>query len=126
MSYQGVSVSTEGQQHVPSAIGPLARCLSSLTLTTKAVINANPSLADPQCVPVPWREDVYHEYSSRKLVIGVISDDGVVKTHPPIDRTLHEVVTLLRDAGHEIVEWNSTLHAECIAVMVRNLGLQHW
>ncbi|KAJ1706282.1 hypothetical protein NYO67_11551 [Aspergillus flavus] len=34
----GVEVSLDGQQHVPSAIGPMAKSLSSLTVVTKLVI----------------------------------------------------------------------------------------
>ncbi|TKA74273.1 hypothetical protein B0A55_06204, partial [Friedmanniomyces simplex] len=57
LPYHGVPVSTEGQEHVPSVIGPLARSLSSLHLVTKAVIDAAAWRLDPQTVPLPWRED---------------------------------------------------------------------
>lgn len=119
MPYQGVPVSTEGQEHVPSAIGPLTRSLSSLTTITKAVIDAQPWLLDPRVVPIPWRDEIYREVQSRPLVIGVMYDDGVVKPHPPIERALKELVARLKAAGHELVDWEPTLHKECMHAMVR-------
>ncbi|RQM07425.1 hypothetical protein DH86_00002869 [Scytalidium sp. 3C] len=117
MPYQGVPVSTEGQEHVPSAIGPLTRSLSSLTTITKAVIDAQPWLLDPRVVPIPWRDEIYREVQSRPLVIGVMYDDGVVKPHPPIERALKELVARLKAAGHELVDWEPTLHKECMHAM---------
>lgn len=37
----------------------------------------------------------------RKLKLGVIFDDGVVKPQPPITRALREVTRKLAAAGHE-------------------------
>ncbi|KAM6532387.1 hypothetical protein FSOLCH5_001812 [Fusarium solani] len=61
--------------------------------------------------------DVYENASQRKLTIGVLYDDGVVKPHPPISRVLEETVAALTAEGHEVIEWNDKLHAECIEVM---------
>lgn len=119
MSYRGVEVSLEGQQHVPSAVGPMARSLSSLTLVTKLVIEAEPWLSDSQLPPMPWKRDVFQNFSSKPLVIGIVPDDGVVKVHPPIARVFRETVERLRGAGHEIVDWDTSLHRQCIDIMVR-------
>lgn len=117
LPYDRVSVSTEGQGHVPSVVGPLARSLSSLKNVTQAVIEAQPWNTDPQIVPIPWRSDMFDEVQQRPLVIGILVDDGTVRAHPPIIRVLHEVANKLRTAGHEIVQWNSDHHAECIEIM---------
>ncbi|GME22306.1 acetamidase [Neofusicoccum parvum] len=79
LPYQNVTVSTDGQEHVPSVIGPLARSLSSLRFVTKAVVDAAPWDYDPKVVPLPWRADVEEQIQSRSLVIGLLVDDGVVK-----------------------------------------------
>jgi amidase len=118
MSYQGVEVSQDGQQHVPSAVGPMARSLSSLTLITRHVIEAALWNFDPQLPPIPWRADVFDTFSKKPLVIGAMLDDGVVRVHPPIERVFKEVVSKLQKAGHEIVEWDTSLNQECIAIMV--------
>ncbi|KAH8646583.1 acetamidase [Tricladium varicosporioides] len=117
LPYQGVPVSTDGQEHVPSSIGPMTRSLSSLTHITRSVISSSPWIHDPRVVPIPWREDMYTEIQSRPLVIGVLYDDNVVHPHPPITRVLKEAVMQLEAAGHEIVEWEPSLHKECIAIM---------
>ncbi|KAF2187166.1 amidase [Zopfia rhizophila CBS 207.26] len=118
LPYHGVAVSTEGQEHVPSVIGPMARNLDSLTAVMKAVIYAAPWNLDPKCCPLPWRNNTYLDVQSRVLVIGVMQDDGVVKPHPPVARVLAEVAAKLKEAGHELVLWNpGTLYQECIDIM---------
>ncbi|XXG95131.1 hypothetical protein Hte_001391 [Hypoxylon texense] len=117
LPYQGAPVSTEGQEHVPSSVGPLTRSLSSLTLVMKELIQLEPWKLDARCAPVPWRGEIFEEFRSKPLTIGVLADDGVVRPHPPLSRVLLSLVEKLREAGHDIVEWNSDLHAECIQVM---------
>jgi amidase len=122
LPYQGVSVSTDGQEHVPSVIGPMSRNIDSLIAVTKAVIDATPWEEDPKCCPVPWRHDVFEEAQSRPLVIAVMRDDGVVRPHPPISRVLDDVAKKLELAGHEIVSWApGNLHQTCIDIMVSEL-----
>lgn len=43
--------------------------------------------------------------------------DGIVTPHPPITRTMKETVGKLRLAGHDIVEWDPTLHRELIGTL---------
>ncbi|KAK0265130.1 hypothetical protein LTS16_016220 [Friedmanniomyces endolithicus] len=117
LPYHGVPVSTEGQEHVPSVVGPLARSLASVHLVTKAVIDAKPWELDPKVLPLPWRGHAYREMQSRPLVFGLLIDDGVVKVHPPIERVVQEVAAKLREAGHEVIDWDATGHAECIRIM---------
>jgi len=40
--------------------------------------------------------------------------DGIVNPHPPIVRALNETVAALQQAGHEVVEWNPSLHLDLI------------
>ncbi|KAK5209518.1 hypothetical protein LTR99_007721 [Exophiala xenobiotica] len=117
LPYMGVPVSTEGQEHVPSAIGPMTRSLSSLVTVMQNVIDAQPWVLDPKVTPIPWRQDMYEQVQTRPLTIGVLVDDGVVKVHPPIERVLKELEAKLKAAGHEIVQWNCAGHKECIEIM---------
>ncbi|RMZ22068.1 hypothetical protein D0859_13917, partial [Hortaea werneckii] len=82
--YSGAPVSHEGQSHVPSSAGTLARELSTLTIVTKECLLTAPWNLDPTVTPLPWREDVYQTVQQRPLKIGIIFDDGVVKPHPEI------------------------------------------
>lgn len=118
MPYQGVEVSTEGQQHIPSAIGPMARSLSSLTAVTKTVIETELWTKDAQLPPMPWKQHIFEAFAQRPLVIGIMPDDGVVKVHPPVERVFKDAVAKLQAAGHEIVQWDTSLNAHCIAIMV--------
>lgn len=117
LPYRGVPVSTEGQEHVPSSIGPMARSLDAIHTAFKSLVDLKPWDFDARCAAVPWREDVYHDALSRPLVIGVLFDDEVVRPHPPIIRVLRSVIEALRNAGHHIVDWNAQLHGECVEVM---------
>ncbi|EFX04898.1 acetamidase [Grosmannia clavigera kw1407] len=117
LPYRGVPVSTDGQEHVPSSVGPLARSLDSIRLAMEFVIGQRPWDKDARCAPLPWRTSMYDDVLNRPLVFGVLRYDGVVRPHPPIARVLDETVEKLRAAGHVIVEWDASLHAELIAVM---------
>ncbi|KAF5622589.1 general amidase [Fusarium sp. NRRL 25303] len=117
LPYQGVPVSTEGQEHVPSSIGPMARDLDMIKHAMHSLIEAKPWEYDARCAPLPWRGHFYEEMHSRPLTIGVLMDDGVVRPHPPITRVMRVAVEALKHEGHEIVEWNTELHEQCIRTM---------
>ncbi|KAH7028921.1 amidase [Microdochium trichocladiopsis] len=116
LSYRGVEVTQDGQQHVPSTIGPMATSLDSLVTTTRLVIEAAPWTIDPLIPPIPWRESILQDAASRTLVIGLVLDDGVSRVHPPIQRILTELVAALQAAGHEVIPWDISLNASCIEV----------
>ncbi|KAI9719854.1 MAG: hypothetical protein M1828_006075 [Chrysothrix sp. TS-e1954] len=117
LPYQGVSVTTSGQEHVPSVIGPMARSLPLLRTAMTSILSLEPWRLDPKVVPLPWREATYQSTQSHPLVIGLLLDDGIVRPHPPIARAVARTADLLRRAGHEVVDWNADGHAECIDIM---------
>ncbi|PLB49514.1 amino acid/polyamine transporter [Aspergillus steynii IBT 23096] len=119
LPYYGVPVSTEGQEHVPSAVGPMARDLSSICYVSRLIANARPWELDPRCAPLEWNEGVFQSIQSRPMVIGLILDDGVVKIHPPIERALRELTVKLKAAGHEVLTWDASDHLEYIRLMDR-------
>ncbi|KAF5990107.1 general amidase [Fusarium bulbicola] len=117
MSYRGVEVTLDGQQHIPSAVGPMARSLSCLKLVTKLAIEAEPWAIDTQLPPVPWRDSIFQTTATRQLVIGAMLDDGMVKVHPPIERVFRDLITKLGAAGHEVVQRDSSLNSSMIDIM---------
>ncbi|KAL7796011.1 amidase signature domain-containing protein [Trichoderma ceciliae] len=117
LPYWGVSVSTEGQEHVPSCVGPITRSLSTIHHVVKELILREPWQSDCRVSPIPWRQSMYDEFLTRKLTIGLLLDDHVVRPHPPIMRVVQKAAAALRDAGHDIIDWTPDLHAECIEVM---------
>lgn len=62
---------------------------------------AKPWETDVRVIPMPWNQDLMEEVSERPLRIGVISHDGRVRPHPPIERALKKTVEKLKKAGHE-------------------------
>ncbi|SCU91223.1 LANO_0D11100g1_1 [Lachancea nothofagi CBS 11611] len=102
--YMDVTNSYEGQELIPSVIGPLSSSLKDLELFTKLVVDSETWNYDPQVVPVPWRDS--SEVTKRKLRIGLMTWDGLVMPHPPVLRALRETCHALTSRGHEIVKWS--------------------
>lgn len=92
-----------GQEAVQSVNGPLTRSLQDLEFYCKAVVDAEPWLADPRCLPIPWRS----VEMPRKLKIAIMWNDGMALPTPPVTRALGNAAEKLRAAGHEIVDWSS-------------------
>jgi amidase len=103
-----------GQEAVPSVNGPLARTLLDILSYTKTIIESEPWLIDPKCVPIPWRVVEL----PKKLKIGVIRHDGIVMPTPPVQRALTIAVEKLLRAGHEIVEWSAEGHSKALSLLV--------
>ncbi|EEA28370.1 hypothetical protein TMatcc_003297 [Talaromyces marneffei ATCC 18224] len=123
LPYYGVAVSTEGQEHVPSSIGPMARDLETICYISRSLADSRPWELDPRCSPIPWNENAFQEIQSRPMVIGLILDDGVVKIHPPIERALLALVAKLEAQGHEVVQWDTSDHLRYIQLMDRYYGV---
>ncbi|PSK46489.1 hypothetical protein B9Z65_5457 [Elsinoe australis] len=104
----GAKSGLAGQEAVKSINGPLARSLGDVEVWAKAVVGAEPWRVDPFCLPIPWREAEV----PKRLRIGVMWDDGLVRPTPPVQRALKETVEKLKKAGHELVDWAPELHTE--------------
>jgi amidase len=105
----------------------MARSIDTIEYFMQSLLDSNPWDVDPGCIPIPWRKELA-ALPDRKLKLGVVFDDGLVRPQPPITRALREVVTKLAAAGHEgtfplkskrrfaqanfvtVIEWNTSLH----------------
>lgn len=85
---------------VPPVAGPMANSLNTVEYFMQSLLDSNPWDIDPGCIPVTWRKDVA-TFPDRKLRVGIVYDDGVVKPQPPIARLLRETAKKLKQAGHE-------------------------
>lgn len=76
---------------------------ASLELFAKTVVDSQPWLADPKCLPIPWRDAEAQEIAreGRKLRIGIMHWDKVILPQPPIRQALKDVEEKLKEAGHE-------------------------
>ncbi|KAF3016466.1 hypothetical protein E8E14_008665 [Neopestalotiopsis sp. 37M] len=104
-----------GQEAVQSVNGPLARTLPDLAFYCATVVGAEPWLADPRCLPIPWRETVL----PARLRVAVMWDDGMARPTPPVTRALRTAAEKLRAAGHEVVDWSSEDQLQGAALLQR-------
>jgi amidase len=95
-----ISVSGSPRQNiVPSTAGPMATSLSSIEAYMEALAHIEPWTLDPGMSPIPWRLPLCT--TAKRLKIGYVIDDGVVKVQPPVARAVKIVITALQNAGHE-------------------------
>ena len=87
------------QNIVPSTAGPMTTSLSSIEAYMEALSHIEPWQYDPGLSPVPWRPALCS--TKKRLRIGYVVDDGVVKVQPPVARAVKKVISALHDAGHE-------------------------
>nr|AMB48900.1 amidase [Fusarium subglutinans] len=62
-------------------------------------------------------DGIFQTMATRPLVIGAMLDDGIVKVHPPIERVFRDLITKLEAAGHDVVQWDSSLNSSIIDIM---------
>ncbi|EON62575.1 hypothetical protein W97_01799 [Coniosporium apollinis CBS 100218] len=111
----GFTATMVGQEHVVPAVGPMSTSLGGVKMFMRAILDQKPWLVEPSCVPFEWREEKswlrVDGEGRKRLKVGVIWDDGVVRPHPPVTRALKEVVDKLAEVdGIEVVEWNPWKH----------------
>ena len=75
-----------------------------LKLYSKIIVDSKPWLVDPKIVPIPWRPI---ELPGR-LSFAVIKSNNVINPLPPVARALDITLQKLKNAGHEIIEWELT------------------
>ena len=91
-----------GNTSIKVSCGPCCHSMEDLTLFVKLLLT-HPSLPyEPTAMPGYWGEPAL---LARKLRVGVMTSDGVVDPHPPVQRALRESALELQAAGHEMVDF---------------------
>lgn len=104
----GFAATMHGQEHVVPVVGPLSTSLEGVKLFMKTLIDQKPWLYEPSLLPFPWREATNSSLlrtdneGKRKLKVGIMSDDGVVRPHPPILRGINKLKAAL--SSHPDIE----------------------
>ena len=102
-------------------LGPMSPSLEAVELFMKTVVESEPWKTDLSLHQMPWRKvgPFLGASSGKKLTVGVMWDDGVVKPAPAITRALQEVVDKLKNVPNvEVIEWKPYKHDEAIEVLV--------
>ncbi|PLB50856.1 glutamyl-tRNA amidotransferase subunit A [Aspergillus steynii IBT 23096] len=118
----GVSAYVIGCETILGTIGPLSPTLEGISLFMKTVLDAKPWLSDPTLHQIPWRgqEPLIYQNKKRKLTVGVMWEDGVVKPTPPVTRALQETVDRLKSIpGIEVIEWKPYQQTEALEILTR-------
>lgn len=118
--YMNVKNSYAGQEIMPSVIGPMARSLADLEMFARAIVSCETWNIDPNIVPIPWRDMSF--LAKRKLRLGFLWDDHLMKPHPPITRALEETFNALKFHGHEIVQWDFPYQKDVLDLAKEVLG----
>lgn len=96
---RGGLVSTiPGNVSIKTSCGPNCHSIADLKLMLKLILTHTSVPYEPSCVAGSWT-DV--PTPSGKLSIGLISTDGIVDPHPPLQRAMKETAAKLRAAGHD-------------------------
>jgi Asp-tRNA(Asn)/Glu-tRNA(Gln) amidotransferase A subunit family amidase len=98
----GLVPASAGLEQIVPVIGPLSTSLQGMHIFMKTLIDQKPWMDDPSLLPMPWNHPSPNNQShllkpngQRKLKIGILWHDGVVKPHPPITRAMKELAAKL-------------------------------
>lgn len=109
LPHSGLSGLHDGMQNIVGVVGPMALCIEDLNLFCTSALQTKPWLREPSLIPLPWRRG---ESIPLHLTIGVMWSDGMVQPHPPVSRALKQTVSMLKGAGHSVVDWDPYLHEQ--------------
>lgn len=102
-----------GFESINSVNGPISVSLESMQIYCKAIVDAEPWLYDAKVVELPWKSVQLPSI----LNFAVVTDDGHVRPTPPIARGMNIVVEKLKQAGHDVIEWDASDHGYAAAMV---------
>ncbi|KAK4939357.1 hypothetical protein LTR10_020344 [Elasticomyces elasticus] len=112
----GMTAPMTGQEQIVAVVGPMSGSFEGCHIFMKTLIDQKPWLTDPALLPMPWTYPPTSSYlmkpdGKRKLKIGIIWSDGVVKPHPPVIRAIKELTSKLKTIPEvELVDWKPYKH----------------
>jgi amidase len=83
--------------NILGSIGPMCHSLRDVDLFMHAILGQEPHIRDPLVVPIPWTglSTNIGVSSSRRLKVGIMMDEGVVRPQPPVVRALLQAKEVL-------------------------------
>ncbi|KAL1613130.1 hypothetical protein SLS60_001362 [Paraconiothyrium brasiliense] len=111
---QGMTATMLSAEHILAVIGPLSTSLAGVKVFMKTLIDAKPWIREPSLVPLPWKTESQFPISkdgNKTFKVGVLTDDGVVRPHPPVLRALNSLAEkLAKVPGVEVVPFTPLKH----------------
>lgn len=71
---------------------------------------------------MPWRDDLKRLGTGSNLAIGLLEDDGVVMSQPPMACALQTAAIAMRKAGHQVRKIAQFRLAKTYTILDRVLG----
>lgn len=112
----GLTAPMGGQEQIVAVIGPVSTSLTGCNIFIKSLIDQKPWLTEPSLLPMPWNFPSKTSYlikpdGKKRLKIGILWHDGVVKPHPPVTRALKELADKLKLVPDvELIDWKPYKH----------------
>ncbi|WWD09618.1 hypothetical protein V865_007746 [Kwoniella europaea PYCC6329] len=110
--------SVQGFEGIKGMVGPMGRTVDDLIFASRSILDlthsqvANVGFRGEMLIPLPWKEvDL-----PRRLKVGYWTQDHLIKTSPACARAVDECVKKLKDAGHEVVEFQPPDIAEALKI----------
>lgn len=97
-----------GSGYIHGVVGLLSISLQGVKLFRKTVLAYNSWVQEPDTNSVGLGDDGFKVSpgGDKKLKIGILWSDEIVKPHPPIQRALQEVAKKMMEVKNvEVVEW---------------------
>lgn len=112
---QGFTATMLSEEHILAVVGPLSTSLAGVKIFMKTLIDARPWIREPSLVPLPWKTEAQFptdkKDGSKTIKIGLLTDDGVVRPHPPILRALKSMAEKLQTVpGVQIIPFKPHDH----------------
>ncbi|KAL5640175.1 hypothetical protein ACGC1H_007446 [Rhizoctonia solani] len=122
MPHTGLFGSHDGMDNIVGVVGPMAHSARDLELFCRVMSQYESWALEHQVLNIPWNQSVAQsrgEGLPKRLVIGILRDDGVVAPHPPIAAQLQKTRAALLAAGHEVIDWVPMEHQEAWDLIVK-------
>lgn len=118
---QGMTATMLGSEHILPVIGPMTTSLGGVKLFMKTLIEAEPWVREPSLVPLRWKTEAQFPVTKgggKRMRVGVLTDDGVVRPHRPVLRALEALAEGLRRVeGVEVVPFTPYKHDEAWTII---------
>lgn len=111
---QGMSATMLSAEHILAVVGPLSTSLGGVKVFVKTLVDARPWVREPGLVPLAWRTEsqfAFEQDGAKRIKVGVMTDDGVVRPHPPVLRALASMAEKLKGVpGVEVIPFAPLSH----------------
>jgi amidase len=78
----------------------------------KGILSQKPWLYDPLVVDMPWRD----EPATDLLTFGIMMSEVGVSPQPPVRRALEIMKSLVKNMGHDLIEWKPPSHQTALDI----------